>query len=239
MNLQSRKSAVITGASAGIGRATAIEFTKRGFEVLICARRIEPLQQLADEIAKSGGVVHVHECDVASVESVRALAVYADTLWDHVDVLFNNAGSGSAIALQDTSDEAFDGMIDSCIKGTFFCCREFLRLLSAAPSAVIINNASIAARRGFPNFSAYSAAKGGVAAFSQSLREELRPRNIRVTTLFAGATDTPYWDTVPGEWDRSAMMSSETVAQIVVNAATLPPSAQMEEIQVMPAGGAL
>ena len=233
------KTAVITGASSGIGRASALALSAAGFDLLLCGRDSSRLDDLKSEIEGGSGIVHIFKCDVADLLQVKNLVERASELWSSVDLLFNNAGAGKVVALEETSDELWHDTIGTVLHGTFYCCREFLPLLKRSSRALIINNASVAAHRGFPGFTAYSAAKGGVAAFSRSLREELRSSGIRVTTLSAGATDTPFWNDLAGEWDRSQMMSAGTVAEMIRHIAELPPSAQVEELLLMPSGGAL
>lgn len=237
--MQSNKFAVVTGASSGIGRSAALELAQAGYRMCLASRDLEKLRQVASEITSSGGEAYPVQCDVSDSRQVDLLAEQVGHLTPHIDLLFNNAGSGLALPLEETTDIVWEKTIGSVLGGTFYCTRQFLPLLKKSPSALIINNASVAAHRGFPNFAAYAAAKGGVLAFSRALREELRSHSIRVTILSAGATDTPFWDGVEGEWDRSRMMTCETIGQLIRHIAEFPDCAQLEEIRVMPTGGAL
>lgn len=237
--MQSHKFAVVTGASSGIGRSAALELARAGYKVCLAARDLEKLRSVAAEISAGGGEAYPVQCDVSDSRQVDMLTEQVGNLTTSVDVLFNNAGSGLALPLEETTDAIWEKTIGSILSGTFYCTRLLLPLLKQSAGALIINNASVAAHRGFPNFAAYAAAKGGVLAFSRALREELRPRNIRVTVLSAGATDTPFWDEVEGEWDRSRMMTCDTIGQLVRQIAEFPDCAQLEEIRVMPTGGAL
>jgi len=233
------KTAVITGASSGIGRASALALSEAGFDLILCARDGSRLSELKSDIESNGGIAHTFKCDVSDIHQVKKFVEFASGLWSAVDVLFNNAGGGKVLSLEETTDEVWFNTVGTVLHGTFYCCREFLPLLKRSNRALIINNASVAAQRGFSGFAAYSAAKGGVASFSRSLREELRSSGIRVTTLSAGATDTPFWNDLAGEWDRNRMMNAGTVADIIKHIADLPTSAQVEELLIMPSGGAL
>jgi len=230
---------VITGASSGIGRATALHFGSLGYELIVCSRNAEKLAQVVEEIRASGGVAEAVAADVSGAEGVGTLAAAATERWGHLDVLFNNAGTGRIIPLEQTSDEVWFQTINTSLFGTFACCRDLLPLLKAAPGALIINNASIAAHRGFANFSAYSAAKGGILAFSRAIREELRPFGIRVTTLSMGAVDSDFWLNQEGEWNREQMMTCESVAELIASLVEFPQAGTVEEITVMPRAGAL
>ncbi len=237
--MPSDKFAVVTGASSGIGRAAALELSRAGFRVLLAARNLERLVGVAAEISDGGGEAYPVQCDVSDPKQVDLMAEQAAHLSPAVDLLFNNAGSGLSLPIDETTDEIWDTTVGATLSGTFYCTRHLLPQLKKSSGAIVINNASVAAHRGFPNFSAYAAAKGGVLAFSRALREELRPYNIRVTILSAGATDTGFWDNQEGEWDRSRMMSCESIGKLIRQIAEFPDCAQLEEIRVMPFGGAL
>jgi len=231
--------AIITGGATGIGFATAKALAAAGYELILCGRRAPALEQAANELNTSGATVYTVPCDVSVEQNVQAVMQLAADKWGKLDLLFNNAGSGSAVSLEDTTSELWNQTIASCLTGTFLCCRTMLPLLKKAPSPIIINNASVAARQGFPNFTAYSAAKGGIVSFSNALREELRPAGIRVTTVFIGATASPFWDNVAGEWDTSRMMSCDDAAKLIATIAQTRACAALEEFTLMPAGGAL
>jgi NADP-dependent 3-hydroxy acid dehydrogenase YdfG len=239
INAAAKRTAVITGAGTGIGKATTRALADEGFELLLCGRRLEPLEALKREVTDSGAKVYMEICDVSVEADVRAMAAEAGRHWGHVDVLFNNAGSGKVLPLEESSIELWNETVGSSLTGTFLCCREFMPLLRAAAAGLIINNASVAARRGFAGFAAYSAAKGGVAAFSAALREELRPAGVRVSTLFIGATDSPFWEGVAGEWDRGRMMTCEDIGRIIAQIAATNGGVVVEEINLMPVSGTL
>jgi NAD(P)-dependent dehydrogenase (short-subunit alcohol dehydrogenase family) len=238
------KVAVITGASSGIGRATSLRFAREGFLVYAAARRVALLEELRDEFlaCKPGanGAIIPAKLDVTSEDDVSGLASKIDADGNHVDVLFNNAGMGKNIGLEETDPGLWNATIAANLTSVYLVTRAFLGLLRRSPTGgIIVNNASVAADRGFVGFSAYAAAKAGVAGFSRVLRNELRPQGVRVTTLVAGATDSDFWIDVEGEWDRSRMMKCETIADIIFSTATLPREAVVEELVVMPSGGAL
>ncbi len=233
------KNAVITGGSRGIGLAAAETLAGAGYQILLCSRSDEAVRGATEKLQRDGAKVFGISCDVSSEADVAMLVSEAKRLLGPVDVLFNNAGSGKVVSLEATSMELWSHTIGSSLTGTFLCCRAFLPLLKQAPSPIIINNASVSANRGFPGFAAYSAAKGGVAALSRAIREELRADGIRVTTLYPGATDSPFWEAVDGEWDRSRMMTCEDVGKVILQIAETNACAMVEEIHLMPAGGVL
>jgi NAD(P)-dependent dehydrogenase (short-subunit alcohol dehydrogenase family) len=155
-----------------------------------------------------------------------------------VDVLVNNAGVIHPMATADQlSLKTWSEVIGVNLTGTFLCARAALPLMDRG--AAIVNNASIAARTVFAGESAYCAAKHGVLGFTDTLREELRERGIRVISLIEGATDTDIWNQFWPDAPREKMMRPETVAAAVVNAITLPETCVVEELRITPIGGKL
>ena len=128
-------------------------------------------------------------------------------------------------------------MIDTNLTGIFLVSRAILALMSNG--GTIVNNLSIAAKRVFSGWSAYNASKHGALGLTNTLREELRPRGIRVIALLPGATDTDIWDTPWPDAPRRNMMSAETVAQALLGVLALPVSSAVEELRIMPTAGAL
>lgn len=230
---------VITGASHGIGLATAHEAARRGASLLLTARHEDQLKQACEDVRGAGGRAEYCVADVSRSEPVRELFAQCERLFGRLDVLFNNAGVGQFVPALLTTDEIWDETVDANLRGAFLCIREALPLFEKSGGGLIINNASIAAVRGFPNFSAYCASKAGLLGLTRALREELRDKKIRVAAILPGATDTPFWDHVAGEWNRSLMIKPEAVARLVAEMAEAPPESIIEELTVMPAGGAL
>lgn len=230
---------LITGASHGIGEATAVELARRGAKLLLVARDEQRLDKVCQSVRASGAQAEAVPCDVTQTASVRNLFQECERLYGRLDVLFNNAGIGQYVPMALTTDEIWDEAINVNLRGAFLCIRESLPLFAKSGGGLIINNASIAAKRGFPNFAAYCASKAGLLGLSNALREELREKKIRVSVIMPGATDTPFWDHVAGDWNRSLMIRPEQIAQTVASIVEMSPEALLEEVTLMPAGGAL
>lgn len=229
--------AVVTGAGRGIGRAIAEELSRRSYKLVLAARSVDQLKEVADAIGPAAA--HTVQCDVSNPAQVRELFQHVETIHPHIDLLVNNAGSGHVVSVEETTDDVWHETIGANLTGTFLCCREGIPLLQKSGRGLIINMASVAAQRSFPGFAAYTAAKAGVVGFSNSLREELREKGIRVSVILPGATDSPFWDNAPGNWDRSRMIAAADVALAVANIADQPSTATTEQIVIMPSGGAL
>src|SRR5690606_38523538 len=135
------------------------------------------------------------------------------------------------------SAEQFEETVRTSLVGTFLCCKHAVERMR--PGGLLVVMSSIAGRTGFPEWSAYAAAKFGLVGFSQAVREELRPRGIRVTTVLAGAVDTPLWDDVPGSWDRSRMLTTADAARAVVRLADEPAHVSVDELVIGHIAGAL
>jgi NAD(P)-dependent dehydrogenase (short-subunit alcohol dehydrogenase family) len=153
-------------------------------------------------------------------------------------VLVNNAGIGHPnLTVRNLPYPTWFEVIDTNLTGMFLVTQAALAVMKRG--ATIINNLSIASERVFPGCAAYNASKHGALGFTDTLREELRPKGIRVIALLPGATDTAIWQTLWPKAPRRKMMSADTVAEIVVNALLLPENTTVEKLVVMPATGTL
>jgi len=229
------KVAVVTGASRGIGLAIAQGLADAGCQVALAARfrdarQIREIQRKLSAFAQS--------CDIRDERSVSAFFAAVNERFGRVDVLVNNAGIGgpSRKVAQLSADDWRD-IIETNLTGMFLATRAALPLMKRGAS--IVNNLSVSAKGVFPGMSAYNASKHGAAGFTNTLREELRQKGIRVIGLYPGATDTAIWEQFWPQAPRRHMMSPETIARAVVFALSLPPEATVEELVIAPTGGAL
>ena len=234
-----RRLALVTGASGGIGGAVSRALAASGWEVALAARRAEPLGALAREIAARGGRALALPTDLTREDEVERLVRAVDEAWGRLDLLVHAAGYGRFSPLAETSLAEWERTLAANLTAVFLLSRASLGLLARGHEPQIMALISVAARRDFAGNAAYGAAKAGLLGLVGVMREELRPRGIRVTALIPGATDTPFWDRAGGHWDRSRMMRPETVARLVVAAAAVPAEAAVEEITIRPAGGDL
>ena len=227
------KLAVVTGASRGLGQAIAEALSERGFHLVLTARDQPSLNRLAARLPNATAVV----CDMRDPQSVAVLAAVIRKR-RRLDVLINNAGiAGPAEPIASLSFEAWREVIDTNLHGTFLVTQAMLPFL--ARGSVIVNNLSIAARTAFPGMAAYNASKRGLLGFTETLREELRPRAIRVVALLPGATDTDIWKQFWPAAPRLRMISPAIVGRLVAEAVTLPPNANIDELVITPSAGAL
>jgi NAD(P)-dependent dehydrogenase (short-subunit alcohol dehydrogenase family) len=235
--------ALITGANRGIGLAIARALAREGCNLVITGRDERALAKARAELekvqpAKLNLQVLAQFCDVRSPDSVDYLFALVRGLHKPLDILINNAGIGHPNrTVGELPYPTWMEVIDTNLNGLFLMTQAALAVMKRG--STIVNNLSIAAERVFQGSAAYNASKHGALGFTNTLREELRPKGIRVIALMPGATDTAIWDELWPKAPRRKMMSPETVARTVVDALLLPENATVEKIVVMPSSGVL
>lgn len=181
---------VVTGASAGLGRATALAFAKRGATLVLAARREPLLHSLAEEIRTHGRQAIAVGCDVSDAEQVQGLRALTEEAFGRCDVLINNAGIPGGGPFADLSLEQIERVVRVNYLGVLSCTKAFLPLMSSAGRGHIVNVASIAGKFAVPGASVYSSTKHAVVAFSEALYYELQPRGILVTVVNPAFVET-------------------------------------------------
>ena len=238
-----RLRAIVTGASSGIGKATALAFAKSGIEVALISRSMDKLKAVAEEIEalETQGKVKVYSLDLEVLDRVKPEIDRICLDLGSVDILVNNAGMGYTNSLYQTPLEDWQKILNLNLTSAFACIQGVLPHMRDRSSGTIINVASIAAFNAFPDWGAYGVSKAALVALSKALSVEERANGIRTVTISPGSVNTPIWDTdtVQADFDRSAMLTPEDVAQSILHAALLPDSAVVESMIVMPNGGAL
>lgn len=231
--------AIVTGAGRGIGRAVATALAAEGAHVVLAARTRQELATVASEVREAGGRALAVPVDVTQDTAVDALVDQVVAELGRVDLLVTAAGVAAFGPVAGAKPPDWDGMLAVNLRAVMVCCRAVLPPMLRQRRGTIVNVASIAATRPIPGAAAYAAAKAGVVAFSRVLAEEVRREGVRVGVVLPGAVDTPLWDTIPNGPDRARMLRPEDVARAVVLMATLPASAALEELTLLPAGGIL
>jgi NAD(P)-dependent dehydrogenase (short-subunit alcohol dehydrogenase family) len=194
------KVALITGASSGIGEATAIALAEAGAAVVLGARREDKLADLADRINRNGGRAVYRKTDVTDAQDTQALVDLAVSEFGGLDIAFNNAGiEGSGLhPIVEDSEENFDQIHNINVKGVWNSLRAQIPALIERGGGSIINNSSVAGRKGFGGFSAYVASKFAVEGLSRSAAAELAESRVRVNTVAPGPIDTQMLDRITG-----------------------------------------
>ena len=234
--------ALITGASTGIGRATALAFANAGFDVALVSRSEDKLRALATEIGERTAVkAQSFPMDLGVIEQVKPGVIHLLEQFGPVDVLVNNAGMGYTGELNQMPLADWCQVLNLNVTSVFQCIQAVLPGMRAHSGGMIINVASIAARQAFPEWGAYGVSKAAMAALSKAISVEECSHGIRVVTIFPGAVNTPLWDTdtVQADFDRAGMLTPDLVANAILQTALLPAGAVVEELTIMPSGGAL
>ena len=230
--------ALITGATRGIGLAIARALAAEGCNLILTARAESDLRRARRELASAKIQILTHPCDVRDPHSVDALFRAARQHVKRLDILINNAGIAHPnLPIAKLPYPVWKDVLETNLDGMFLVTQAALSVMK--PGGTIVNNLSIAARRVFPGSAAYNTSKHGALGFTSTLREELRPKGIRVIALMPGATDTDIWTTLWPQAPRRKMMSPATVAQAVVQAILLPGNATVETLQILPTAGTL
>ena len=225
--------AVVTGAGRGIGAAIAKELAHMGVTVVLCGRTEKTLRETASTIDADGGKAEAIECDVCDLGSVEQLAASVEEKFRRVDILVNNAGIGSfSSPLHELTPQAWEKVLNTNLRGVFYCIRGFAPLMIRAKSGHIINISSLAGKNALPNGAAYAASKWGLNGLTYSVAEELRAHNIRVAVVCPGSVDTelsPHTGKNP-----SKMLKPEDVAHVVAMLVTQAPQSFASEVLIRP-----
>lgn len=233
----------ITGATSGIGQATALKAAEAGFDVIITGRREERLKELTTKI-RSKGVDSLYLCfDVRNVKEVNTAIQTLPEKWQNISVLVNNAGLAVGIApLQEGIIDDWERMIDTNIKGLLYVTRAISPLMIAHKSGHIINIASIAGKEVYPGGNVYCATKHAVDALSRAMRTDMLKHNIKITNIAPGMVETEF-SIVRYKGDKESAqnvykgltpLTNEDIADTILFAITRPPHVCINDIVIMP-----
>ena len=236
MTTKSKDGIWITGGSSGIGKEAAKEFARTGSDVFISARRVRELERLNNELEKEKLSVKFFPCNVASAVNIDQTIkkIYAE---HSIHCLINNAGITSFKTAEDNSIQEINDIINTNLLGSIYTIKYILPHFISQGKGTIINIISSAARKIFPNSSAYTASKAGLLGYTNVLREEVRKYNIRVINILPGATETPMWPVEMRKQHSARMMTSEEVARLLVWVYLQEGNMVPEEIMIKPIEG--
>jgi clavulanate-9-aldehyde reductase len=234
----------VTGASSGIGEATAMACARAGATVALAARRLDRLQALADRIAGEGGRALAVQSDVGDEEQARAFIERAHAELGRLDVLVNNAGVMLLGPIAGAPTEEWRQMIHANVFGVLYCTHAALPLMAAQGSGHIVNVSSVAGRVARAGSGVYNLTKFGVGAFSEALRQEAVPLGVRVTVIEPGAVATELPDhnrpeireLIDKVFSGVTPLASEDIADAILYAVGRPANVSINELLVRPSG---
>ena len=224
---------VITGGTKGIGRALVYQFVSEGFSVATCARSEEDLFSLREELKASFDVMlHTYPADLSQREKVIDFIEFIRLIGKTVEVLINNTGVFIPGELLTEEEGALEGMMNTNLFSAYHLTRGVTPGMIKAKRGHIFNICSVASLKAYPNGGSYSISKFALYGFSQALREELKEKGIRVTSVLAGAVLTPSWDGVDLPEER--FMKPEDIAETIYSTYRLSERTVIEEIVLRP-----
>ena len=220
-----KKIILITGASSGIGKQTAIEFAKKGANLILVARRKEKLELVAKELEKFKISVLVCPCDVSDKDQVKEMSKIVLEKFDSIDILVNNAGFAIYGSVSDLSIDEIESQMETNYLGMVYCIKNFLPSMLEKKSGHIVNVASVAASFGLPGIASYCASKFAMLGFSEGLKHELKNSGIGITVVSpimvkTNFFDHPSFEKMPKYSPTS--LSSKSVANAILKASNSP-----------------
>ncbi|CAM1372357.1 NADP-dependent 3-hydroxy acid dehydrogenase YdfG [Tenacibaculum litoreum] len=237
-----QQTALITGATSGIGKATAQLFAKNNINLILCGRRIEKLQQLQQDLSQFTKV-HILQFDVRYNEEVQNAINCLPSEFKHIDILINNAGNAHGLdSIQNGNIDDWDAMIDGNVKGLLYVSKAIIPQMVERNNGFIVNIGSIAGKDVYPNGNVYCASKFAVNALNKGMRIDLNQHNIRVSAIHPGLVETEFSDVrFKGDSERAKTvyqgykaLQPEDIADIIHFVVTRPYHVNIEDLIVYP-----
>jgi len=225
---------IITGASRGIGKAVAEIFAANGYNLYLSSKNASALYKTMEELLANypSATIKAKPFDLSKKENAIELGNWILSLGISIDVLFNNAGSFEAGSVYNEPDGALENQIETNLYSAYHLTRIVLPRMMEQKNGHIFNMCSVASIQAYKNGGAYSISKFALHGFSKNLREEMKPYNIKVTSVTAGAAYTDSWAT--SGIDKKRFMEAEDIAKMIYTASQLSPQACVEEILMRP-----
>jgi NADP-dependent 3-hydroxy acid dehydrogenase YdfG len=228
------KVALITGASRGIGKEIALSLAGQGVNLVLIGRAEKDLKILQEEIASFNVKSEIYAVNVSDEKAVRSVIEKVIKTFQKIDFVINNAGVGTFMDFEKISEVDWDAMMDTNVKGTFLITKHIVPILKAQKSGHILTIASDVSKRTFPTGSVYCASKYAQDALMSTVRMEMRPFGVKVSTIYPGLVDTYFGDTKKGEAHKKAWLKTEDIANAVVYVLNTPKHVVIDELMIHP-----
>lgn len=207
--------AVISGGSSGIGECIAKELASNGITVCLGARSTEKLKLISEDIHSSGGIAYPFHLDLLDDKSIQSFIKNVNKIGD-VKTLINNSGFGKFDKIENAQISDWDEMMSVNLRGAFVLSKAFIPEMKKNKTGNLLFINSVAGKHGYPYSAGYVASKFGMRGLAESLRNELRQDNIKVTSIYPGAVDSLFWDNVNADFPRDEMMNAKEIAETVL-----------------------
>ena len=213
------RTALVTGAARGIGRATAAELSRIGYDVVLVSRTRKDLDEAAGEV---GGGAVAFPADVTEPHEVDVIVTETLSRFGRIDAVVNNAGLAPVVSVKDMSIDRWHAVLDTNLSAAFYLSRAVWPTFEKQRAGVIVNISSLASRDPFPGFAAYGAAKAGLNLFGLALAREGQPINVRVHTVAPGSVETPMFRGIMSaeQWPTEKTLDPDEVARVVAQCVT-------------------
>ena len=232
------KLALITGATKGIGRSTAITFANAGWDLILLSRNLEMMKIIRDELSSTHSAINLVQCNLSNPHETENSIKETIKKYGCPSVLINNAGIAFNGNIVEMPLQKWQDIIQINLTSVFQICSLIVPEMRKN-GGLIINVSSHASYNPFPQWGAYCVSKSALAMFTKCLREEERSNSIRACTITLGSVNTPLWDseTIKSDFDRTSMLSSTNVSKTILYMAEQPDIQIIEDLTLMPAGG--
>lgn len=232
----SQKVAIVTGASSGIGKSTALLFAKNGINVVAVARSLDKLKELSSD-GLSAEIFPV-KADLSKISDIDMVFNETKKHFGKLDILVNNAGRGIYNLVEEGNPEDWKTVIDLNLFGLIYASKLAVNTMKEHKSGSIVNVSSVGGRIGIPGWAVYNATKWGVNGFSEALRKEVIKYNIRITVIEPGAVETNWGENMPKEWyelrGKTTPLSGDDIANAIFYAVNQPDNVAVNELLVRP-----
>jgi short-subunit dehydrogenase len=234
-----KKTIVISGGTKGIGKAIALHFAKEGFNIAVCARSTEDLDEFKKEIKTEFPAIEVftQKADLKNILDVKTFAESVLQNFNSVDVLINNAGTYVGGNIHDEADGVLEHLIETNLYSAYHLTRAFLPSILENQDGHIFNMCSVASLIAYPNGGSYSISKFALLGFSKCLREELKDKGVKVTSIMPGATWSDSWAGV--DLPKERIMPASDIARMIWGAYDLSKVGVVEDLVIRPMLGDL
>jgi NAD(P)-dependent dehydrogenase (short-subunit alcohol dehydrogenase family) len=227
------KTAIVTGASKGIGFAIAEALGKQGANVFICARDKGELRRAVDDLSRNGRV-EGEICDVRSEEQVKMMLDECERVFGGLDILVNNAGMGIfGMTVEEISADEFRQTLETNLFGVFYACHYAIPMMKRRGGGYIINISSLAGQNPHPKMAAYNASKFGLNGFTEAMMQEVRQDNIKVSYICPGSVNTYFGGDSPSP-EQSWQLQPEDIAKVVVGLLEMDQRALPSKVEIRP-----